>query len=59
MSTQALAGHIATHGIDEHRLITPPWEVELRQVSPGPFTASIDFAQVNGILLARSRRSPR
>jgi AraC family ethanolamine operon transcriptional activator len=55
----ANAGCIETEDIDEHRQVLQPWDLVLRQMSPGPFRARLEYAQVNGILLYREHWTRR
>ena len=57
MSVKASAGRIDSYDVDEHAQNVQPWEVILRQISPGKFHARMDFLQVNGIILYRERWS--
>jgi len=59
MSTGASAGRIEARDIDEYQVVTPPWEVILRQVSPGRFRGRMEYLQANGILLYRKRWTHR
>ena len=51
MPLSADVGRIETHDIDEHRQAVQPWELILRQLSPGAFAAQMDFVHLNGILI--------
>ena len=59
MSALASAGRIEAHDIDELQQVVQPWEVVLRQISPGRLHARMDYVQVNGIVLYRERWSRR
>lgn len=59
MTAQASAGRIDTRDIDELEQVVQPWDVVLRQTSPGKLHASMDYVQVNGIVLYRERWSHR
>lgn len=58
-SGNASAGRIEIRDIDEYQQFTPPWEVILRQMSPGQFSGRMEYVQVNGILLYREHWSHR
>ena len=53
MSPQGNAGRIVTHDIEECQEIVYPWDVILRQMSPGRFHGQMDYVQVNGLLIYR------
>jgi len=55
----ASVGRIDTRDIDEFQQYVAPWEVILRQTSPGVFLGRTEYLQVNGILLYRERCSHR
>ena len=59
MFTLASAGRIDTRDIAEHRQVVQPWELILRQMSPGPFRGRIEYVRVNGILFYRERCTRR
>jgi AraC-like DNA-binding protein len=59
MTVQASAGRIEAHDIEELQQVVEPWEVILRQISPGKLHARMDYVQVNGIVLYRERWSHR
>jgi len=59
MPSPAAVGRIKTHDIDEYQLVVPPWDVTLRQMSPGMFHAEVEYLQVNGMLLYREQWSKR
>ena len=42
MVAEAVAGRTETRDIDQYQLTTPPWEVVLRQMSPGRFCARME-----------------
>lgn len=53
------AGLIESSDIVEHSELSAPWELQLRQMSPGQFRGLIEYLQINGILLYRERYSHR
>ena len=53
MATQSSAGRIDSHDVEEHVQIVKPWEMILRQMSPGPFHGQLEYLQVNGMLIYR------
>lgn len=55
----ASVGRIDTRDIDEFQQFAAPWEVNLRQMSPGRFHGRTEYLQVNGILLYREHCSHR
>jgi AraC family ethanolamine operon transcriptional activator len=59
MTTRASAGRIDAQDVDELQQIVHPWEVVLRQISPGKLHARMDYLQINGIVLYRERWSRR
>lgn len=59
MSTTASAGRIATHDLDEHCQVLEPWELVLRQLSPGRFHGQLNYVQINGMLFYREHWSQR
>jgi AraC family ethanolamine operon transcriptional activator len=59
MSTTASAGRIATHDLEEHCQVLEPWELILRQMSPGRFHGQLNYVQINGILIYREHWSQR
>ena len=58
-STNASVGRIVTRDIDEFQQFAAPWDVILRQMSPGVFHGRTEYLQVNGILLYREHCSHR
>ena len=50
---------IETQDIEEHRQVLLPWELNLRQISPGPFRACLEYVQANGLLFYREHYSHR
>jgi AraC family ethanolamine operon transcriptional activator len=48
-----------THSVEEQALSVDPWEVKLRQVSPGPFLGSMQIVSLGDILLYRDCWSQR
>ena len=59
MATQNSAGRIDSHDVEEHIQIVKPWEMILRQMSPGPFHGRIEYLQVNGMLVYREHWTRR
>ena len=55
----ASVGRIDTRDIDEFQHFAAPWELSLRQMSPGVFHGQTEYLQVNGMLLYRERCSHR
>lgn len=52
-------GRITTHDIEEQNRAASPWQVIHRQLSPGNFLGTTDYAKVNGILLYRQQYTKR
>ena len=48
MPSTATAGRIEANDVDELQRLVRPWDVILRQMSPGRLHARMDFVQVNG-----------
>ena len=59
MPSNASAGRIETQDIDEHRQVLQPWDLILRQMSPGRFGGRMEYVQVNGILCYREHWTHR
>jgi AraC family ethanolamine operon transcriptional activator len=59
MSAPSTAGRIKTRDIEQLQQFVRPWDVVLRQVSPGGLRACMEYVQVNGILLYREHWSHR
>jgi len=59
MSTQNSATRIDTNDVAELSDLMRPWDVVLRQASPGQFHSRIDAIQVNGIIAYRERQAVR
>ncbi|ESQ16350.1 MAG: hypothetical protein N838_26700 [Thiohalocapsa sp. PB-PSB1] len=57
MSTTASAGRISTHDLEEHCQVLEPWDLILRQMSPGRFDGKLNYVQINGMLLYREHWS--
>ena len=57
MSGHIQTGRIETHDIEELNYSVDPWQLRMQQMSAGPFRASFDLLQINGILLTRERWS--
>ena len=57
MSGHLQTGHIETHDIEELNYSVDPWQLRMQQMSAGPFRASFDLLQINGILLTREHSS--
>ena len=57
MSGHVQTGRIEIHDIEELNYCVDPWQLRMQQMSAGPFRASIDLLQINGILLTRERWS--
>ena len=51
MSTESGPYRIDAHDVDELNDSVSPWDLDMRQVTPGQLRAQIDFIQLNGILL--------
>ena len=47
------AGQLYSHSVEEQAAAVDPWDVTLRQVSPGPFHGSMQFASLGDILIYR------
>ena len=59
MPATATAGRIEANDIDELEQVVRPWDVILRQMSPGRLHACMDYITVNGIVLYREHWSRR
>lgn len=59
MTEQAFAGQIDAQDVDELQQVVQPFEVVLRQISPGQLHARMNYVLVNGIVLYRERWSHR
>jgi AraC family ethanolamine operon transcriptional activator len=57
MTPPGSAGRIETHDIEACQEIVDPWDVILRQQSPGSFHGRMDYVQVNGLLIYRENWS--
>ena len=55
----AAAGQLTSHSVEEQTASVDPWDVTLRQVSPGPFRGSMQFASLGDILIYRDCWSRR
>ena len=55
----AWAGVIETEDVDEHCEAVRPWDLTIRQVSPGKYRARTEYVSLNGILLYREQCSRR
>lgn len=53
MSTSSTAGQLFADDIEQLELMVRPWDVRMRQVSPGKLSARLQYLQANGILLYR------
>jgi AraC family ethanolamine operon transcriptional activator len=56
---QALAGQMHTHSVEEQSAVVDPWQVMLRQVSPGSFQGTMQFARIDEFLIYRDSWSQR
>jgi AraC family ethanolamine operon transcriptional activator len=56
---QALAGQMHTHSVEEQSDAVDPWQVMLRQVSPGSFQGTMQFARIDEFLIYRDNWSQR
>jgi AraC family ethanolamine operon transcriptional activator len=52
-------GRVESGDVDEHSRLVEPWEVKMRQMSPGQFRGRIEYLQINGILLYREHYTQR
>jgi AraC family ethanolamine operon transcriptional activator len=52
-------GRLESGDVDEHSRLVEPWEVKMRQISPGQFRGRIEYLQVNGILIYREHYTHR
>lgn len=59
MPTYAPAGRIETSDVEELQQVVRPWDVLLRQMSPGRLYTRMDYVQINGILLYREHWTRR
>lgn len=57
MSVKAIAGIAETFDVEEQMQAAQPWEVIIRQMSPGKLHVWTEFLQVNGIILYREHWS--
>lgn len=57
MSSDIQSARIETHDITEHNFVVSPWQLRMQQMSLGPFSASFDALQLNGILLTHENWS--
>ena len=48
-----IVGWLEGHDIEEYNQIVNPWDVILRQTSPGYFHGRMEYLQVNGIIVYR------
>jgi hypothetical protein len=55
----AWAGVIGTEDVDEHREAVRPWDLTIRQVSPGKYRAKTEYVSLSGILLYREQCNRR
>ena len=55
----AWAGVIETEDVDEHREAVRPWDLTIRQVSPGKYRARTEYVSLGGILLYREQCNRR
>lgn len=55
----AAAGQLDSHSVEEQAASVDPWDVTLRQVSPGPFRGRMQFASLGDILIYRDCWSQR
>jgi len=56
---QALAGQMHTHSVEEQSDVVDPWRVMLRQLSPGAFQGTMQFARIGELLIYRDNWSQR
>jgi AraC family ethanolamine operon transcriptional activator len=56
---RASSGRIDAHDVDELQRVVQPFEVVLRQISPGQLHARMDYVLVNGIVVYREQWSHR
>ena len=59
LSMAAPTGRIYSHCVEEQAVSVDPWIVKLRQVSPGPFEGSMQFASLGDFLVYRDCWSQR
>jgi AraC family ethanolamine operon transcriptional activator len=59
MESATKAGIIHAEDVDEHREAVRPWDVAIRQVSPGKYRAKTEYSGLNRILLYREHCSRR
>ncbi len=57
MSIESEPNRINACDIDELNYSVDPWQLDMRQISPGTMHAQIDFAQINGMLLSHEHWS--
>lgn len=51
MSIESEPNRIDAHDVDELNYSVSPWDLDMRQVTPGKLHAQINFVQLNGMLL--------
>jgi AraC family ethanolamine operon transcriptional activator len=56
---QALAGQMHTLSVEEQSYVVDPWQVSLRQISPGSFQGTMQFARIGEFLIYRDNWSQR
>ena len=57
MSVAEQTGQIVVKDVEELNYAVSPWDLMMRQVSPGSLHAKLDFLQLEGMLLSRERWS--
>jgi hypothetical protein len=57
MSIESGPNRIVAHDIDELNYAVSPWQLDMRQMTPGKLHARIDFVELNGLLLNREQWS--
>lgn len=55
----AMIGQVQVHSTEEQAEVVAPWDASLRQISPGAFEGSMQFASLNDILVYRDCWSQR
>lgn len=55
----ALAGQLQVHSTEEQAEVVAPWELNLRQISPGAFETSMQYASLGDIMIYRDCWSQR
>ena len=49
------AGTIETNDVDAHSEALKPWDLTMRQLSPGSFRGRIEYVQIGAMIVYRER----